>query len=50
MEAKLARIKELIERKEEVDGELAELLGGEVRPRRKRRTKEEMQAAQEEPA
>ena len=45
MEAKLARLRELLDEKERVDGEIAELLGeAPDRPKRKRRTKAEIEA------
>ena len=48
MNAKLARLKELIEQKERVDGEIAELLGeAPDKPKRHRRTKAEIEAAKQ---
>jgi hypothetical protein len=48
MEAKLARIKELIDLKEKTDAELNVLLGITEKTKRSRRTKAEIEAAKKE--
>ena len=47
MDAKLERIRDLINQKEEIETELASLIAGTEKPKRVRRTKAEIEAAKE---